>query len=431
VKIGAANQPIHTHNPASVTCGPPPPTATPTPTNTPPPPSFTPSRTPTRTATPTRTPTATPTIELPPDQNQFLQLPIQPDDEANTAALLAAIDLAVENQIGMNWNAVDSAAVDLYDPDVILYGFQRSEVERRYDVNGDNLVDFTDVLIIADAFGDPGTSHFQVQAYPLSSYSSLADLLTQTDALMETAIEDGWNIVDIESSDLYGVPSVLFHLQLRDPAPGPDVNGDNLVDFTDALLTSEFFNTELPPIVPQPLPPGPERFRYLTFDPASAPSLTDFLAQIDFALEAEIAARWDPVASTYIDDGGSPQLVVALYESLRQHRADQNGDNLVDFSDVFFVVADFGSPGVEAHKFNRIDGTAPASLEDLMAAIDLQMEGQISLGWDVIDSVETEDEVVFSLELADVPHNADVNGNGQIDFSDIFAQLLYFGGPPP
>ncbi len=429
VKIGSVLQPVHTHD-DSIFCGPPPPTSTPTITDTPLPATNTPTRTPTVTATPTRTPTATPTVDIPSGQNQFQQSLFDPASFATGNDLLSAAKTEMDGQIGAGWQVADLARADLFGSQRLVYSQQRVDGPHRSDVSGDNFIDLTDVLIVMQHFGQPGASSFRHVSIDPSPYPTGAQLLDAIDAQMEQAIIDGWNINGGTSIVLDGQPRLLYGEELRDPPPTADVNGDSVVDLTDALIVLLQFNTPLDPVTPSPLPPQPDRFRQVRTALASG-SLDAFLADLDFMVEGQISNSWDPVDSDVMALDGSPALVSAFRRSVRPLRADLSGDHFIDLTDALMELNNFGQPGISAFKLIAVDPASEPNEAALVAAIDAAMEAQIVQGWNVVHSVEltlnASPRLVFGLELANIPASADLNGDGIVDLTDVLISMSLFG----
>ncbi len=427
VKIGSFFQPIHTHNDA-IFCGPPPPTDTPTPTNTPLPPTFTPTRTPTPTSTPTRTPSPTPTVDIPPDQNQFKQFALA---LPSTTAALDALDTAIELEIGAGWNPVDSESLNLYGSDRLLSSLHRGNAAHRADASGDDFVDLTDVLLIIGNFGQPGAQSFKFMAFDPASQPTGAQLLAAIDAQIEPEILNGYDVVDSTDLTIGGAPRLVYALQLRGTPPSTDVNGDGLTDLTDALIALALFNTTVDPVPPAPLPPGPNRFRYLPFDP---PATSATLVDLDYVIEGEISAGWDPVDSTMVTLDGDDQLLYSLQRNPRKHRADVSGDDFIDLTDVLMVLMQFGAPGINAFQYVAIDPANQPNETALLAAIDAQMEGYAASGWKVMDSAHIQmdggDRILYALQLREIPYSMDVNGDGLVDFTDALITLALFNTIP-
>ena len=431
VKSGATLLPVHTHD-DSIFCGPPPPTDTPTATNTPLPPTFTPTRTPTRTSTPTRTPSATPTIEIPPGQNQFQQTLFSPTAYPTGTQLLNAVQTAIQAQIGVGWSVEDVALAHLYGSDRLIYSQQRVGIAHRADLSGDDFIDLTDVLLVLQQYGQPASGQFRHQLVDVGSYPTGAQLLAAIDAQAEQALIDGWDVKGTTELTLDGSPKVLSGEELRNPPPSADVNGDGLVDISDAIAVVVLFNTSVPPVVPNPLPPQADRFQQ---EPTAVPggSLTPFLADQDFAIEQRISSGWDPINSQVLTLDGTPSVVQAYERSLRPLRADQNGDHIVDLSDTIEEVLHFGENGISAFKFVTIDPSSQPNESALVADIDAAMEAQIQIGWKVTDVVQLDDggspRLVFGLELATIPQSPDLNGDGIVDITDALISLLLFNTP--
>lgn len=429
VKIGSVLQPIHTHD-DSIICGPPPPTPTPTITDTPLPATNTATRTPTMTATPTRTPTASPTVEIPPGQNQFQQSLFDPASFATGSDLLNAAQTEMDRQIGAGWQVVDLALANLFGSQRLVYSQQRVDGPHRADVSGDNFIDLTDVLIVLQHYGQPGANSFRHIAIDPAPYPTGTQLLNAIDVQMEQAIIDGWNISGATSIVLDGHTRLLYGEELRDPAATADVNGDSVVDLTDALIVLQLFNTTLDPVTPSPLPPQPDRFRQVTTALTNGP-LDAFLADLDFMVEGQISNGWDPVDSDVMSLDGSPTLVSAFQRSLRPLRADLSGDHFIDLTDALMELQDFGKPGISAFKLIAEDPASQPDEAALTSAIDAEMEAQIVQGWKMVDSVELmlnpSPRLVFGLELANIPASADLNGDGIVDLTDVLISMSLFG----
>jgi hypothetical protein len=436
VKVGTTRQSIHTHD-DSIFCGPPPPTDTPTLTATPTStasPTETPSPTPTRTGTPTRTPTPTPTIPVPPGQDQFRQIVFDPGAAPSGQALLNGIDSQMEILIAEGWDVVDSTTLNLDDADRVVYSLQRSARPHRADVNGDNFIDLTDALLILKDFGKPGISAFRHVVIDPDSQPNGQALLDEIDAQMEGFISQGWDVADSTTLTLDGNRRIVFGLQLHNIPPSSDVNADGIVDLTDAIIALALFNTTLAPVAPEPVPPGPNRFQQILFDPAAAPSGQALLNGIDSQMETRIAERWDVVDSTTLNLDNADRVVYSLQRSARPHRADVNGDNLIDLTDALLILKDFGKPGISAFRHAIIDPDSQPNGQALLNEIDAQMEGFISQGWDVVDSttltLDGNRRIVFALQLHNIPPSSDVNADGIVDLTDVIIALALFNTVP-
>ncbi len=433
VKIGAVVQPAHGHD-DSIFCGPPPPTDTPTATDTPAPATNTPTPTPSNTATPTRTPTPSPTVDIPPDQNQFRQIAFDPASYGTGAQMLNAIDTAMEAQIGEGWNIVDAEDTTLVGNNRVLYSLQRGDILRRYDLDGNNEIDLVDAQIVLTNFGQPGISSFKHIVIDPASQPNGAALLAAIDAQMEAEIVAGWNVTDSTMVTLDGQPRLLFSLQRRTTPPNSDVNGSGEIDIFDAVLVLEEFGEVLPPLTPLALPPGPNRFRQATTNPALY-SGSALLTLLDDAAESEIAPGYDPIDYTIVPLDGTDYVVASSQRSNRKHRADVNGDNMIDLVDAILVLQVFGQPGFSSWQFTTVDPTTGGTLQGKLDAIDLQMEGFIVQGFNITDSnrltLDGNDRIVYGLQRRVLPQPIyDQNGITDIDIFDAVLVVALFGQDP-
>jgi hypothetical protein len=436
VKVGTTREPIHTHD-DSIFCGPPPATETPTPTATSTSTASatkTPSGTPTRTRTPTRTPTPTPTIPVPPGQDQFQQVLFDPTAAPSGQAFLNGIESQMKTLIGQGWDVVDSTTLNLDGADRVVYSLQRSARPQRGDVNGDNFIDLTDVLLILQDFGKHETSTFRHVVIDPGSQPNGQALLNAIDAEMEGFISQGWDVVDSTTLTLDGNRRIVFALQLHNIPRSSDVDGDGIVDLADALIALSLFNTALPPVAPEPVPSGPDQFQQILFDPGAAPNGQAFLNGIDSQMETQIAQRWDVVDSTTLNLDNADRVVYSLQLSARPHRADANGDNFIDLTDALLILNDFGKHGISAFRHVVIDPDSQPNGQALLNEMDAEMEGFISQGWDVVDSttltLDGNRRIVFALQLHNIPPNSDVNGDGIVDLTDVMIVLSLFNTVP-
>jgi hypothetical protein len=267
-----------------------------------------------------------------------------------------------------------------------------------------------------------------------AGYMSGAALLAAIDAADETEIAGGWNAIDSSLVTLDGTPKVVLSYQIRNIPKSSDLNADGFVDLHDALVALTLFNTPVDPSPAQPVPPGPNRNREITFDPALFPNSTAMLKKIDETMEKEISEAYDPQDSSLLNLDGMPKLAYSSERSLRKHRADFNSDNIIDLHDVVIDLNHFGEVSPSMFKQVQVNPSGSSTADQLILATDPVMEGQIALGFDVLDServtLDGNSQILWSLQRKAITQSYDLSGDEFVDIRDALICLGLFNTTP-
>jgi hypothetical protein len=183
-------------------------------------------------------------------------------------------------------------------------------------------------------------------------------------------------------------------------------------------------------------------FIQVAYDPASQPTGAAFLTATDNDVETQLAGGLR-VVTLHTSTLGPVRLVYGLQTGGLPVDLSVNGDvthdGIVTFPDVLNVLARFGQdvpPWAGNHRFDVFNQGSYATLNDLLNAVDAQMETEITSGWDPKGSslltLDSSSKLVYSLERRarqNRPADGDMNLDGRITFVDVLAVLARFGLP--
>ena len=275
--------------------------------------------------------------------NAFRNLTIDPSSYPNGAALLAAVDSQMENEIANDWDPVGSTVLTLDGSPKIVFGLQRRNIPKTVDVSGDLFADLTDVLIILQLFSTqlppstpvplpPGPDRFRQSVHNPAAFPNSQALLAALDQVAEAEIAKGYDPADSALEDLDGSPRLVYSHARSLRRNRADLTGDNFIDLQDALVSLSQFGQFTPSI-----------FDYAQVDPGDYGTLPSFLAAVDVAMEGQIALGRDVKDSTGISLDGDARVLFALQRHTIPPTADLNGDEFVDLVDTLIELQLFGT----------------------------------------------------------------------------------------